>query len=324
MDFRNGMTQVFDPLRLRLLVEVERRGSISAAAEACEVGQPSATKHLKTLETAVGEPLLRREGRGSALTEVGRIVAEHGAHVLGSLAAMEDELRVQHDGERGILTIAASTTPGTYVLPQVLKCFAERHPGVEVTVGIGPSASVVDRVARREVQLGVAGEVPIPPSVTAEPFLDDELVGIAAPGAFPHPDHVAADELAGHTFLVRELGSSTRITAQRYLLRAGFSATETWELDSNEAIKRAVIAGLGVSFLSALVVEDELARGDLIRFRLTEGEPMKRPVQLVRAHDRHLTPSERAFIHTLSDCCDATVPACAVPVGAGREESRRA
>lgn len=315
MNFRNGMAQVFDPLRLRLLVEVERRGSISAAAEACGVGQPSATKHLKTLEGAVGEPLLRREGRGSTLTEAGSVVADHASQMLGSLAAMEDELRALRGGQTGVLILAASTTPGTYVLPSVLKCFAERHPGVEVTMSIGSSAEVMRQVATREVQLGIAGEIQAVPAVAVEPFLDDELVGIVAPGTF-QGEKVEAQQLAGHTLLVREIGSSTRATADRHLAAAGVRPAKTWELDSNEAIKRAVAAGLGVGFVSRLVVEDELAQGRLSSFRIAGLPDPSRPIHLLRAHDRHLTPSERAFITTLTDCCDATVPACVVDMPA--------
>ncbi|MEX2196436.1 MAG: LysR substrate-binding domain-containing protein [Thermoleophilaceae bacterium] len=315
MNFQNGMAQALDPLRLRLLVEVERRGSISAAADACRIGQPSATKHLKTLEGAVGEPLLRREGRGSTLTDAGRVVADHASQMLGSLAAMEDELRALRGGETGVLTLAASTTPGTYVLPSVLKCFAERHPGVDVTMSIGPSAEVMRQVATREVQLGIAGEIQAVPTVAVEPFLDDELVGIVAPGTFAAED-VRAEELAGHTLLVRERGSSTRATADRHLSAAGVRPAKTWELDSNEAIKRAVAAGLGVGFVSRLVVEDELEQGRLSSFRIAGGATPSRPIQLLRAHDRHLTPSERAFITTLTDCCDATVPACVVDMPA--------
>lgn len=315
MSFQNGMAQVFDPLRLRLLVEVERRGSISAAAEACGLGQPSATKHLRTLEGAVGEPLLRRAGRGSTLTEAGRVVADHASQILGSLAAMEDDLHALAGGQTGALTIAASTTPGTYVLPSALKCLAERHPGVEVTMSIGSSAAVMRRVALREVQLGVAGETELAASVAVEPFLADELVGIAAPGTFAAAA-VPAAALSEHTLLVREPGSSTRATANRYLTAAGVRPVKTWELDSNEAIKRAVEAGLGVGFLSRLVAEEEIERGKLAPFLVEGTAAPARPIHLLRPHDRHLTPAERAFIATLTDCCGATVPACAAAMPA--------
>src|SRR6266581_937669 len=97
MNFSFGITDALDPLRLRLLVEVQRRGSISAAAEACRVGQPSATKHLKTLETAVGERLIERNGRASRLTEAGHLVAEHATRVLDTLEGMREELQALRD-----------------------------------------------------------------------------------------------------------------------------------------------------------------------------------------------------------------------------------
>src|ERR671933_445336 len=182
MAFPSGIVDALDPARLRLLVEVGRQGSISAAAEACRMGQPSATKHLKTLEAAVGAKLVERNGRASRLTEAGQVVASHGLRVLDTLDALQEDLRALHEAERGTVTLAASTTPGSYVLPSILQCFAERHPRVDVDVVIGSSAWVAERVARREVQLGLAGELELPDGVTAEPFLDDEIVGIAAPG----------------------------------------------------------------------------------------------------------------------------------------------
>src|SRR5919197_5058404 len=182
MSFSSGIVDALEPQRLRLLVELGRRGSISAAAEACRMGQPSATKHLKTLEAAVGERLVERAGRASRLTQAGEIVAAHAQRVLDTLDGMREELRALRDAERGTLAIAASTTPGSYVLPSILQCFADRHPRVDVDVVIGSSAWVAERVARREVQLGLAGELDLPDGVTAEPFLDDEIVGIAAPG----------------------------------------------------------------------------------------------------------------------------------------------
>src|SRR5919108_3229938 len=311
MDFQSGIADALDPLRLRLLVEVERRGSISAAAEACRVGQPSATKHLKTLEAALGERLLERNGRSSRLTEAGKLVAGHAVRVLDTLDGMREQLQALRDAERGTLALAASTTPGAYVLPSILQCFAERHPKVDVDIVIGGSSWVAEQVARREVSLGIAGEVDFPSGVTAEPFLEDEVIGIAAPGQLKtNRGEAAPEDLASQTLLVRELGSSTRLVAERYLARAGYTPAKRWELDSNEAIKRAVQAGLGVAFVSRLVVEDELRRGELVAFHIAGTEPMRRSIQLLRPANRDLTPAERAFVVTLNSCCDAQVAGC--------------
>src|SRR5919107_3289448 len=263
MTFPDGIVDAIDPSRLRLLVEVGRQGSISAAADVCRIGQPSATKHLKTLEAAVGEQLIERDGRSSRLTEAGQVVAAHGVRVLDTLDAMQEDLRALNAAERGTLTLAASTTPGSYVLPSILQCFADRHPRVDVDVVIGSSAWVAERVARREVQLGLAGELDMPDGVIAEPFLDDEVVGIAAPGTLTlRRGRAPLAQLSDRTLLVREHGSSTRAVSERFLARAGYRPAKRWELDSNEAIKRSVAAGLGIGFVSDLVVAGEGSPGE--------------------------------------------------------------
>ena len=311
MAFPDGIVDAIDPARLRLLVEVGRQGSISAAADACRMGQPSATKHLKTLEAAVGAKLIERNGRSSRLTEAGEVVAAHGVRVLDTIEAMREDLRSLNGAERGTLTLGASTTPGSYVLPSLLQCFADRHPRVDVDVVIGSSAWVADRVARREVSLGLAGEVDLPEGVFAEPFLDDEVVGIAAPGQLKlRRGRVSLGDLTPQTLLVREHGSSTRAVAERYLARADYHPAKRWELDSNEAIKRSVRAGLGIGFVSKLVVDEELDRGDLVSFQLEDAEPMRRSVYLLRPDGRDPTPSERAFIETLCSCCAVSVAGC--------------
>jgi len=316
MSFSPGIVDALDPSRLRLLVEVQHRGSISAAAEACQMGQPSATKHLQTLEAALGEKLVERNGRSSRLTEAGEIAATHGARVLDTLQGLHEELGALRDAERGTLTLAASTTPGTYVLPSILQCFAERHPKVDVDIVIGASAWVAERIARREVSLGIAGELDLPEGVRASAFLEDELIGIAAPdGVKLRRGRARADELAEQTLLVREPGSSTRAVSERYLARLGYRPAKRWELDSNEAIKRSVQAGLGIGFVSRLVVADEVSRGELVTFRLEGADAMRRTVQLLQPDGREPTPSERAFIATLSDCCSASIAGCTAPAG---------
>lgn len=297
------MIDALDPQRLRLLVELRRRGSISAAADACRMGQPSATKHLKTLEAAVGEKLVERNGRASRLTDAGEVVAVHAQRVLDTLEGMQEELRALRSAECGTLSLAASTTPGSYVLPTILECFADRHPGVNVDVVIAPSREVAEMVARRDVSLALVGEIDLPDGVVAEPFLDDELVGIAAPGRLPAD--VAVDALADETLLVRESASSTRAIAERYLTRVGYRPAKRWELDSSEAIKRSVRAGLGIGFVSRLEVREELERGELESFGVAGVEPMKRSVFLLRPDGRDPAPAERAFIETLHYCVAA-------------------
>ena len=277
------------------------------------MGQPSATKHLKTLEAATGERLVERDGRASRLTDAGEIVAAHAQRVLDTLEGMQAELRALRGAELGTLTVAASTTPGSYVLPSILECFAERHPRVDVDVVVGSSEWVTERVARREVSLGLAGEREWPDGVVAEPFLEDEVVGIAAAGRVLHDDGVASLEaIRDLTLLVREPGSSTRAIAERRLARVGYRPAKRWELDSNEGIKRSVRSGLGIGFVSRLVVEEELARGELEAFTVEGAGPMRRAIYLVRPNGRDPIPAERAFIETLCACCSASIAGCTI------------
>ncbi len=313
MPFPTGIVDALDPARLRLLVEVDRRGSISAAAESCVISQPSATKQLQSLEAAVGEKLVERDGRASRLTEAGRVVVSHAVRVLDALHGLEDELAALRGAQTGTLTLAASTTCGSYVLPEILQCFAEKHPDVDVDIAIGSSAWVANQIAMREFSLGMAGELELPDGVRAEPFLDDELIGIAAPGRVKlRRGKASLSELQRWTLLTREPGSSTRTVAERFLARAGYEPPNRWELDSNEAIKRSVQAGLGIAFVSRLTVADEIERGELVGFGIVGAEQMRRSVYLLMPADRDCTPSERAFIDTISDCCAVKMPECTI------------
>jgi LysR family transcriptional regulator, low CO2-responsive transcriptional regulator len=179
---------------------------------------------------------------------------------------------------------------------------------VALIVVIGSSQWVAERVARREVSLGMAGEVEWPDGVIAEPFLEDEVIGIAPPDRLG--SRVSAEDLAAQTLLVREPGSSTRAVAERYLARVGYRPAKRWELDSNEAIKRTVRAGLGIGFVSRLVVEEEIARGELEPFTVEGAGSMQRSVYLLRPDGRDPVPAERAFIETLCSCCAASVAGC--------------
>ena len=316
MPFPTGIVDALDPAKLRLLVEVDRRGSISAAAESCLISQPSATKQLQSLEAAVGEKLVERNGRASRLTEAGEVVVSHAVRVLDELHGLQEELGALRGAETGTLTLAASTTCGSYVLPAILQCFAEKHPGVDVDIAVGSSTWVAERIASREFSLGMAGELELPDGVRAQPFLDDELIGIAAPGRVKlRRGKVPASELSRWTLLMREQGSSTRAVAERHLARAGYRPLNRWELDSNEAIKRSVQAGLGIAFASKLGVADEIERGELVGFGLEGAQPMRRSIYLLLPADRDPTPSERAFIATISDCCAVTMDDCSVEVG---------
>lgn len=298
---------VWDVTRLRLLVEIERSGSVSAAARAVGIGQSSASEHVRLLEAAAGQRLVERNGRGSRLTEAGRVLALHADQALATLAAGEEELHALAGLQGGTIHIGASTTPGIYLLPDTLGCFRRDHPNVAIEVEIASTGEILERLLAGRVQLALVGETEVDDRIHLEPFLSDEIVGVAKPGLLElRGGTVRPQALAAETLLVREASSSTRRVTERELAAAGVRPGSVWELDSSEAIKRASREGLGIAFLSRYAVAEEVERGELERFRLAGRPPIERGLYIARHARRPLSPSERGFIATLTRCCAKT------------------
>ena len=298
----SALSLVWDSTRLRLLVEIGHRGSVSAAARAIGIGQPTASEHLRTLEGAAGQRLVERNGRGSTLTEAGKLLAQHAGQALQTLHAGEDELRRLSGLESGTIHIGASTTPGVYLLPDTLGCFRRDHPNVTVEVEIASTGEILDRLLAGRLQLALVGEADVDTRIQLQPFIGDEIVGVARPGLLElRGGRATPRALSGQTLLVREARSSTRRVSERALAAARIWPERTWELDSSEAIKRAAREGLGVAFLSRYAVAEEIDRGELEAFRI--GKPLERNLHLARLARRPLSPSERGFVETLTRCC---------------------
>jgi molybdate transport repressor ModE-like protein len=298
------LSLLWDSTRLRLLVEIERCGSVSAAARSVGIGQPSASEHLRLLEAAAGQRLVERDGRGSRLTEAGKVLALHAGQAMGTLAAGEEELHALAGLEAGTIHIGASTTPGVYLLPDTLGCFRRDHPNVDVAVEIASSGEILQRLLSGRIQLALVGEVAADDRLELEPFLSDELVGVAKPGLLGLRNGKAKPQaLAEQTLLVREPTSSTRQIGERALAAAGVRPARVWELDSSEAIKRAAREGLGVALVSRYAVAEEVERGELESFRFAGRPPIERRLYVARLARRGLSPSERGFIATLKRCC---------------------
>ncbi|MFQ5425712.1 MAG: LysR substrate-binding domain-containing protein, partial [Gaiellales bacterium] len=209
--------------------------------------------------------------------------------------------------EGGTIRLGASSTPGVYVLPDALGVFRDDHPDVTVEVEIASTGEILDRLLTGRLELALVGQTRADGRIHLEPFLEDEVVGITAPGTLSIVDgQVSPQALEEQTLLVRERGSATRNVAEQALAHVGSSASKTWELDSTEAIKRATRAGLGYSFVSRYAALEEIDRGDLVAFRLDRGPRMVRSLYVARLGRRPLTPSEKSFLATLTSCSART------------------
>ena len=289
---------------MRLLVEIDRQGSLSAAARELRIGQPSASQHLRILESAAGQRLVERSGRGSQLTEAGRVLAAHASQALATLGAAEEELGALAGLQTGTIHLGASTVPGVYLLPDTLGCFRRDFPNVTIEVEIASSGEILRRLLAGRVQLALVGAQEADERVALEPFLEDELVGVAQPGLLTiKRGSVRPTALSEFMLLAREPESASRRLADRALAEANVRPYGVWELGSSEAIKRAAREGLGYSFLSRYAVAEEVETGDLVSFRLAGRPRIERQFSIARVTGRQFSPSERGFIATLTRCC---------------------
>jgi molybdate transport repressor ModE-like protein len=298
------LRELWDATRLRLLVELERQGSLSAAAQAIGIGQPSASQHMRLLEAASGQRLVERSGRGSRLTEAGRILAARAAQALSTLGAAEEELASLAGLQTGTIHLGASTAPGVYLLPDTLGRFRRDYPGIRIEVEVAASAEILERLLRGRIQLALVGATEADDRIELEPFLEDEVVGVAKPGLAPLKNGTLAPaRLADFLLLSREAGSGTQRLVDYELRAAGVAPAGIWELGSSEAIKRAAREGLGLAFLSRYAVAEEVERGDLESFRLAGRRPMRRHFSVAHLAGRPLSPAEQGFVATLTRCC---------------------
>lgn len=252
--------------RLGLMVALADHGTVTAAARAERLTQPAFSQNLRALERHFGVPLLRRSGRRVVLTEAAELVVNY-ARRLGRLVdEAEAAVRDLQGMRRGSLAIGASTTPGTYLLPQLMGDFKERYPEIDLHLRIGDTREVEEWVLGGAVDFGVIGQTAAELGLVLTPVRRDRLVMVAPKG---HPlsraRAIRSSDLSRYPLIVREPGSSTRETLERAMASRGLALKVLFELGSTEAILRAVSAGLGPSVVSELAVSRRMPGIDVRR-----------------------------------------------------------
>ena len=285
--------------KLRTFRAVIETGSFTAAGEKVLLSQGHVSGHIKDLEQTYGVRLFDRRGRTVQLTEAGRILDRYAQRLFGLAQEVEHALDEYKGLLSGELVAGASTTPGTYLMPQVLGLFHERYPQIELDLVIGNSRQIQERVLAGEVEVAVIGQAPVFDVLDARPFVDDEIVPIASPR---HPlarrQAIAPGELSEHEFIMREDGSSTRQTTLRALEASGVRVKRMMELGSNSAVVRAVAANLGISFLSKFAVETEVALGQVAILNVA-GLKITRSFRVIWHSDHWLSPAARKFMEVI-------------------------
>lgn len=295
--------------QFEVFLAVARAESFRRAAEILHLSQPALSQHVAELERALGARLLDRLGRRVTLTEAGRILEDHALRVFSTLASARETIGELSGVTRGSLLVGASTTPGIYLMPALVGAFEREFPGISVDLRIANSQVIEEHVRANELDLGVVGGHGLRPgeACLAAGVLD-ELVLIVPPGhRWAGRAGIEASRLAQERLLTREEGSATRHVTERALLQAGVKIGRTMELGHTEAIKQAVMAGLGVAFVSIYAVRGELETGRLQQVRL-RGFRVRRHFHVIHNEARTLTARATAFIGAIQSWGQRATP----------------
>jgi DNA-binding transcriptional LysR family regulator len=288
-----------DTRQLAAFCAVVERKSFSQAAERLGVTQPAVSLQIRSLEQRLGRQLLDRSGRRVEPTEAGRRLYASAQRVLAAEEHLLEDLDADDEGAiTGTLELGASTGPGGTVVPLLLCEFQEQHPDMGVRLTVSDTQTVVDRVAGRELELGIVGAGRRHRGVAFEPFFSDEVV-LACPA-----DHrfagktVSLDDLKAVKLIVMQDGAGVRQVIEDELRKAGMRLRDLdarLELGLQESVRSAVLAGHGIAFISRLAIEADLAAGRIATARVRGLDPV-REIFLARATGRSETRAARAFV----------------------------
>ena len=280
--------------QLRVFVEVARQGSVLRASEVLHLTPPAVSLQIKEIESQVGQRLFDRANRRITLSTAGEYFLVYARRLLGTLKEAEDAMARFARLESGRLTIGMVSS-AKYFLPQLLARFHTEHPAVDVRLRLGNREQRGAVMEANEVDLCVMGRPPVDFASRAEPFAMHPHVLVTAPThRFASAESVPALALADEPFIVREPASGTRSALQEYLDQHRLKPSFIMEMPSNEAIKQAVMAGMGVSLLSLHTIGLEWSSG-LIAAPAVEGLPLVRRWNIVNRAAKQLSPAAEAF-----------------------------
>lgn len=286
--------------QLRIFVAVAKHLSFARAAEEMHLSQPAVSMQIKELESVMELPLFERAGRSIRLTMPGEYLLVYARRILGALKEAGDAMAKLRKVQGGRITIGMVST-AEYFLPRLLARFRAEHPAVEMRLSLGNRESLSRLLHDNEVDLAVMGRPPRELDTRAEPFAAHPLGIIASP---EHPlarrREIAPKALDAEPFIVREPGSGTRAAMEQFFRDERIVAAPIMEMTSNETIKQAVIANMGLAFVSLHTVALELSVGQLVLLDIV-GLPLMRRWYIVNVQGKPLAPAAESFRYFVLD-----------------------
>jgi DNA-binding transcriptional LysR family regulator len=282
--------------QLKIFYFAAKYGSLSAAAEALYITQPAVTKSIQRLQEHYGIKFVNRFGKKLALTDAGEVLYGIAENILQMEAQAEESIRDFQQGKRGHIRINASESFGAYYLPAMTLPFCKANPQIRVSVNILPTELVVENTVNLNGDLGFISYPVGHPKLRVEEVLEDRLVLIAPPNqTFSREDLLDPHDLQGRSVIMHEQGSATQRAIEEFLRKNNLSVFVSQELSNNEAIKRAVESGIGLSVISQRVASREIEAGKLKAVLLSD-QSMRRKFFMVHHIDKYFSESLQGLI----------------------------
>jgi DNA-binding transcriptional LysR family regulator len=286
--------------QLRIFESVARHESVSRAAAELHLTQPAVSMQIKQLEENIGLPLIDQVGKRLCLTEAGQELRGHAKRIAAQMTDLNVAMDQFRSLERGVISIAVVST-ANYFLPPLIASFTELHTGVRISLQVANVRAVLDALADNRADLAITGQPPDGADLDSQHFMDNPLVVIAAPNhKLAALGPIKLQQLEAETVVLREPGSGTRATVERHFAARRVAYRPGCELGTNEAVKQAVQAGLGLGIVPAQTIELELETRRLVVLPV-DGFPIIRHWFVVHRSDRRLSGAAQAFKTLLLD-----------------------
>jgi len=280
--------------QLQVFEAVARHLNFTRAAEELHLSQPAVSMQIRQFEDAVGLPLFEQLGKRVYLTDAGREMFGYSRSIAQLLAEAEEVMEQLKGVQRGHLTVSVAST-ANYFATRLLAAFVQRNPSITFSLDVTNRETLLRQLEGNERDVVIMGRPPQELDLVADPFMENPLVIVAPPD---HPlvaEHdIALERLQSETFVVREQGSGTRIAMERFFAERGVTLTTGMEMSSNEAIKQAVEAGLGLGIVSMHTMELELETRRLVILEV-QAFPILRHWYVVHRQGKRLSPVAQAF-----------------------------
>ena len=285
--------------QLKYVTTVAQTGTISDAAKKLFISQPSLTKAVRELESYYNIKLFERLSQRIYITETGKKLLPYARHIIDSFETMEGFINDTSAGN--VIRVGGSVSVGTRLLPPMIKSLENEVPDVDVCVIVDNTAAIEGKIQRSELDIAVVEGIVRSDELVKKDIYDDELVLVVGPEheLFNHPG-IKLKELTKHALISRESGSVERNQFEQFLLEHDIKMKNKWSCSNTETIKKAVLNGEGIAILSRMVIEKEIAAGE-VRVLNVENTRMKRKIKLIYHKNKYISQSMKQFIDICTD-----------------------